>query len=217
MDLEKVWEMREEEIYPALFGSEQRGIFTLSSELFSSTFHQQEVDPRWLSMGVIEFAPTTERASWVYVTSGMSNPWFQEPSEYDPEGESGYGVEFTFSVAAQGDWAINTLANMLAYNLLLNAGVYPGCDHIGLHDRLPLNAPIDGNQSCEIKNLILTECEDIPRKFGLPSGEVILVGFTGITDSEVAYAKSHSSDALIDKLRDAGAHPVTDPRRRPVI
>ena len=34
VDLEKVWEIREEEIYPKLFGLESRGIFTLSPELF---------------------------------------------------------------------------------------------------------------------------------------------------------------------------------------
>lgn len=141
MDLEGVWELREEEIYPSLFGPVSRGIFPLTQEFFARRFGQTDIDPRWLFLGVFEFAPTPDRDSWLYVTSGYSNPWEQEPDDYDPDGESGSGVEFTFAVAEQGDWAIEALQAMLAFDLLLGAGRFPNGDRFSLHDRIPLRAP----------------------------------------------------------------------------
>lgn len=217
MDLEGVWTLREEQIYPSLFGPVCRGIFTLPQQLFERRFGQTDIDPRWLFLGVFEFAPTSDRPSWLYVTSGYSNPWDEDPTEYDPEGESGNGVEFTFSVSEQGDWAIETLQAMLAFDLLLGAGRIPGGQRLSLHDRIPLRAPLDYRADCQVRNLVLVEREGGPQVFSLPSGEVILVGFTGITDAELAFAKKHGSPALIEKLRTAGYHPVTDPRRPSII
>lgn len=52
---ERVWQYREEELYPSLFGSKRRGIFTLESEMFTGIFKQESVDLRWLHYGVFEF------------------------------------------------------------------------------------------------------------------------------------------------------------------
>jgi hypothetical protein len=217
VDLEEVWRIREEDIYPKLFGPVSRGIFPLTQELFSRRFGPVEVDPRWLFLGVFEFAPTADRPSWLYVTSGYSNPWDDDPQDYRQENESGAGVEFTFAVSEQGDWAIQTLQAMLTFSLLLDAGRFPKGRQLTLHDRIPLHAPINGNQTCQIRNLVMTEREDGPQEFLLPSGKVILVGFTGITDAELIFAKSDGSAALIERLRTAGFHPTTDPRRRSVL
>lgn len=213
MDLETVWKIREEEVYPALFGSPCRGIFPLSQQLFSDRFGQSDIDPRWLFYGVFEFAPTVERPYWLYVTSGHSNPWEREPVDYDLDGESGAGFEFTFAVSEQGDWAIQTLQHVLAFDLLLRAGRYSGGEPFSLHDRIPLRAPINGRPDCQVRNLVLVENEGAPQEFSLPSGLVILVGFTGITDTELTFAKANGSPALIERLREAGYHPVTDPSR----
>lgn len=213
MDLEKIWKMREEVIYPTLFGPVSRGIFPLSQGLFAERFGQSDIDPRWLFHGVFEFAPTADRSSWLYVTSGYSNPWDQEPSAYDPGGESGAGVEFTFAVSEQGDWAIQTLQNILAFDLLLGAGRFSGAGRLSLHDRIPLSAPVNGDPNCQVRNLMLVEREDGAQEFSLPSGAVILMGFTGMTDAELAFAKAYGSPALIERLRAAGYHPVTNPHR----
>jgi hypothetical protein len=217
MDLEEVWRLREEEVYPALFGPLGRGIFPLTQELFGRRFGQTDVDPRWLFLGVLEFPPTPDRTSWLYVTSGYSNPWDEEPDAYDPTGESGAGVEFTFAISEQGDWAVETLQAVLAFDLLLGVGRFPNRQRLSLHDRIPLRGPLNGKPDCEIRNLVLVEREDGPQEFSLPSGEVILVGFTGMTDAELAFAKSNGSSALIDKLRAAGHHPVTNPHRRSLL
>ena len=111
MDLEGVWEYRENVVYPELFGSAFRGIFPLTHDIFEM-FPNAQVDPRWLFHGVFEFAPTDNRNSWLYVTSGYSNPWELEPNGYDPETLSGSGVEFVFQSSLQGDWAITFLLKM---------------------------------------------------------------------------------------------------------
>ena len=214
MDLEEVWRLREEEIYPKLFGPVGRGIFPLTQELFGNRFGQRDIDPRWLCLGVFEFPPTADRNSWIYVTSGYSNPWEVEPEAYDPAGESGSGLEFTFAVSEQGDWAIETLQAMLAFDLLLGAGRFPGREQLSLHDRIPLHGPVNGKPDCAIRNLVLVQREDGLQHLSLPSGQVILVGFTGVTTSELDFAKSNGSIALIDRLREAGYHPITNPNRQ---
>lgn len=213
MDLEDVWELREENVYPSLFGPVTRGIFPLTADIFATRFGRTDIDARWLFLGVFEFAPTAARRSWLYVTSGYSNPWDAEPKDYDPQGASGAGVEFTFAVTEQGDWAIRTLQTLLAAELLLGIGSPPDARPFSLNDRVALRAPLDGRAECEIKHLIVVEREDGPREFSLPSGIVTLVGFTGITDGEAAFASVHGSPKLISKLGTQGYHPVTDPRR----
>ena len=217
MDLEEVWRVREEQVYPDLFGPTGRGIFPLTQELFSQRFGQSDVDPRWLFLGVFEFPPTADRNSWLYVASGYSNPWEEEPEAYDPAGESGAGVEFTLAVSEQGNWAIETLQAMLAFDLLLGAGRFPNRQRLSLHDRIPLGGSLNGKPECEIRNLVLVGREDGPNVFSLPSGEVILVGFAGFTDAELTFAKSNGSPALIERLRAAGHHPITNPRRLSLI
>jgi len=217
MDLEEVWRIREEDVFPALFGQQARGIFPLQMEMFTQQFGQSEIDPRWLHYGVFEFAPTALRRSWLYVTSGHSNPWEQLPAGYDLNGESGIGVEFTMATTESGDWAIRTLQSMLAFDILLWAGRFPGKEYLGLSDRIPLSAPLNGEAQCALRNLVMTEAEGIPGEFQLPSGKVILTGFTAISDGELIEAKQHGSPALIERLRAAGFHPVNDPHRPSIV
>ena len=216
-DLEDVWRIREEEVFPAFFGQKVRGIFPLQREMFTQQFGQSEIDPRWLHYGVFEFAPTPSRRSWLYVTSGHSTPWEQSPADYDPDGASGVGVEFTMAVTEPGDWAIRTLQAMLAFDILLWAGRFPGRDYLGLSDRIPLGGPLNGDPQCVLRNLVMTEAEELPSEFQLPSGKVMLTGFTAITDEELNEAKRCGSPALIDRLREAGVHPVNNPHRPSVI
>lgn len=215
MDLEEVWRIREEEVYPRLFGRLSRGIFPLTPEVFSR-FGPQALDPRWLTMGVMEFAPTPTRASWLYVTSGYSNPWDDDPTDYDPGGESGAGVEFTLASVEQADWAVQTLQSMLAFDLLLKAGRFPSGQRLSLHDRVPLHRPVDGRPECLVRNLIMVEPEGFDQDFTLPSGVVILVMFIGVTDAELASARAVGTDALLGRLRVAGHFPSIDPNRASV-
>jgi hypothetical protein len=68
-----------------------------------------------------------------------------------------------------------------------------------------------------LRNLVVTKAEGIPDEFQLPSGKVALLGFTALSDPELAEAKASSSESMIDRLRAAGFHPVNDPERPSLV
>nr|WP_294545538.1 suppressor of fused domain protein [uncultured Rhodopila sp.] len=170
MDLEEVWRIREEEIYPKLFGVTGKGIYTLSQALFAERFKQTDVDPRWLFLGIFEFAPTGSRPFRIYATSGRSNPWEAVFDGTEADGPSGSGTEFLLAASSPGEWAIVTLLSLLAFDLLPDAGRYPGKAALNSGDRIPLRASINGNDDCCIRNLIVTHADDLWPGFILPSG-----------------------------------------------
>ncbi len=213
IDLEEVWRIREEDVYPSLFGPVSRGIFVLDQEVFDA-FGVSDPDPRWLTHGVFEFGPTDDRSSWIYATSGYSNPWEQEPSEYSEDADSGAGVEFVLETDRQGNWAIIHLRRLLALEILLAAGRI-GNGSLGMHDRIPLKAPIDGVEGHVVDTVIT-----VPgrwKDFTLPSGQVMLVQFAAVTSAERDFAIDNGAPALIEKLQAADVFPVVVPDRASVI
>ncbi|MDG4883920.1 suppressor of fused domain protein [Mesorhizobium sp. WSM4884] len=217
MNFEEVWRIREQDVYPTIFGGEQRGIFVLPRELFEQRFGITEVDPRWLFYGVFEHGPTPERPYWLYVTSGHSNPWEQEEEAYDPDGESGAGIEFILASTERGDWAIRCLQNLLAFDLLLGAGHFGGRGPLAEGDRIPLRSPINGVESCLVRNVVVSRASSLPLGFTLPSGRVEFLAFVGTTDSELDFAKAKGNDALVTRLRSSGFFPVINPHRQSAV
>lgn len=220
MDLEEVWRIREEDIYPELFGTKSRGIFTLDDGVFKQ-LGQDRLDPRWLSIGIWEFAPTEARSCWMYATSGLSNPWYWEDesgaeSDIEPGGMSGFGMEFLFATPQQGDWAIRYLQTILAYDILLYADCFPGRGPIGPGNRVSFNAPINHDSNCVLWGSVVSRAEAFPAGFVLPSGEVEFFTVTGVANDEIRFGQANSTAALIERLTAAGAYPVTDPARRAV-
>ena len=214
IDLHEVWRKREEDIYPALFGSKSRGVFPLDRKDFDM-FGVDDPDPRWLHHGVIEFAPTADRESWIYVTSGYSNPWHEEPENYTSDGDSGSGLEFILETDRQGDWAIVQLRRMLALQLLLESERIAGRGSLGPGDRIPLREPIDWIAGHGVQNLMTWQ--SAWPEFSLPSGGVMFVQIVGMTDAEVDFAKEAGSPALVERLEHAGAVPVIVPDRASVV
>jgi len=213
LDLEEVWRIREEELYPKLFGVAGKGIYTLSQALFVEKFKQTDIDPRWLFSGVIEFAPTDNRPFWIYATSGHSNPWDDEFDGTGQDQPSGSGIEFILATTEPGEWAIRTLLNLLAFDILLTSERFPGKLPLESGNRIPLRSPINGHDDCVIRNVILTHIEDLWPGFTLPSGGVKFLTFTGVTDKEIEYAKAEGTQALVEALKTAGFYPVTDTDR----
>lgn len=191
-----------------------RGVFPLDRKDFQM-FGIDDPDPRWLHHGVFEFAPSDVRKSWVYVTSGYSNPWHVEPEDYLPDGDSGAGIEYLMETDRQGDWAIVHLRRMLVLQLLLESERIVGNGPLAPGDRIPLKEPIDWIEGHEVQNL-MPILGDWP-EMRLPSGTAIFVQFYGLTNPEVEFAKSHGSKALLERLRDGGAVPVIVPDRASVV
>jgi len=210
---EAAWAFREETLYPRLFGSVGPGIYALGGDIFSKGFGQSTYDPRWLTEGVLESPPTANRPNWLYVSSGLSNAW-EAPSP-NPNGISGLGCEFILQCTEQAQWAIILLQRMVAFQILLNAGRFPGKDLLKEGDRIPLRAPINGADS-ELTSVLVTASPDFGGIQQIPSGRFEFLQFVGITQDEVEFAKANGSDSLFRQLMNAKVAPVTDPARNSI-
>jgi hypothetical protein len=209
---ERVWEHREEVLYPSLFGPNSRGIFPIQAEMVTVMFKQESCDPRWLHHGVLEFAPTPTRDSWLYVTSGMSNDW--EATNADPATPSGLGCEFVFETTQQSQWAISRLLHLMTFQILLCHGRYPGREPLGDFDRLPSRGPINFENSVLTYLMLAAPLPTrFPREAHLDSGSFDFYQVVGISEAEAAYARSHDGSALLDLLVANEFFPVTDPYR----
>ena len=211
---EKIWEYREEIIYPEFFG-ELGGIYALSGDIFMEMFGQETFDPRWPFYGVFVSPPSVKRNSWLYVTSGMSNPW--DDDSPNPSSLSGLGCEFVFETVEKADWAILHVQKIMAFEILLSCGRFQGRDTIGFYDRIPLRSSIKPGFDSAIRNVLICPPIGYPATFKLESGEVELMALVGITDDEAQYARENDGEKLVELLMRAGAFPITDPARKSVI
>ncbi|WP_394189083.1 suppressor of fused domain protein [Pseudoalteromonas atlantica] len=205
--MEGSWEQREEQIYPELFGGTGEGIYPLDASLFKNQFGVDDVDPRWLYYGVFKCAPTIERNTWLYVTSGMSNAWESD----NPEEYSGFGTEFILETNGENDWAINTLRSLVAFNILVSVGQYGDKPLLDYGDRIPMS--IEPN----ISSLMVVKPNQFPESFDLISGKVDILQITGITAQELDFAKENSSEALANRLFETQGSFTIKPDRLGVI
>lgn len=210
---ERVWEHREEVLYPSLFGSSSRGIFPIQAEMLTKLFKQESFDPGWLHYGVFEFAPAPARDSWLYVTSGMSNAW--EVASPDPTAISGLGCEFVFETTQQAEWAIIRLLQVMTFQILLCHGRYPSSEPLRDFDRIPLRGPICEGQSL-LTRLMVAPPSRFPREAKLDSGSFDFYQLVGISEAETSFARTHDGPALLELLVTFGCFPVTDPNRNEV-
>lgn len=203
--LEKAWTEREEQRYGEIFGPMGSGIYPLESQLFTENFQQESIDPRWLSYGVFCSPPNEKHESWLYISSGMSNPW-----ETDEKEEfSGFGMEFVMECEKQSDWAINVLRNLVAYNILLAHGRFGDRPLIDFGDRIPFGiARADGSEG--LSHLIIIQATHYQNSFELISGKVDLLHVLGVTKDEWAYAKEHGTSALHQELVTHKVYPITN-------
>lgn len=205
--LEESWEQREEVIYKSLFTNLGEGIYPLDAELFKNQFNYENIDPRWLHFGVFKCPPTEDRKTWLYVSSGMSNPWeSDEPEEY-----SGYGTEFILETISESDWAINVIRSLVAFNILVSIGNYGDKPLIDYGDRIPY--AIEPN----IKSMMIVTPNDYPESFDLKSGRVDFLQVVGITEDELDHAKDEGSDALAKLLLAKNKSFITDSERASVL
>jgi hypothetical protein len=188
-------------ICPILFGPCDASIYALTEDLFLETFRQETLDPRWLHSGVFQIPPTPNRKLWLYVSSGLSNAWDDE--QPDPTTPSGLGMEFVLQTPDREEWAIARLAHVVAFQILLSYGKYPGRNLLNLHDRIPLGGSIAPRPS-DLTWLTVGLPDDLPVSFKLPSRSVDLLNIVGITENEARYARQNGAASLFDILRTAG-------------
>jgi hypothetical protein len=211
--LEQVWTYREDTLYPRLFGSPSRGLFPLEHDMFTQSFGQQEVDPRWLFLGVFEFKPTATRDSWLYVTSGASTPWETVPEQYQPDEYSWLGVEFVIELPEQADWPIHALRRLLGYHVLASHDRLGSATPLDYGHRIPAGGAIDGSGHSALTIFAVTKPFHYEATAQLDSGRFDFLHIVGITEQERDYAKANGTDELVAALRRHGAYPVTVPGR----
>ncbi|WP_020586209.1 suppressor of fused domain protein [Desulfobacter curvatus] len=151
--LEKSWEEREEKVYKKLFGDLGPGIYPLDIEIFTKKFKQDNCDPRWLHYGVFKSKPNENRETWLYISSGMSNPWESEqPKEY-----SGFGTELVLEAREDANWAIDVVRTMVAYSILLAHGRMGDFPMLDYGHRIPFKILPDNDEPPTITHVIIAE------------------------------------------------------------
>lgn len=223
---EGIWAEREERIYPAFFGDLGAGIYTIPASVFAS-MGREDPDPRFLTHGVFECPPTAKRPHWLYVTSGMSNPWGENPATVDPQAYSGLGYEFTLHTPAQAAWAIRILHWLMAVQLLVACGDIEG-ELLQRNDRIPLGSSI-GKQEGVLTHLLVTGPDAVvqgpasphmagyPGEFALASGRVELLLMMGVSAAEADFARSQGTEALLTVLHHWEYFPLTDAGRASAV
>lgn len=211
--LEKSWEQREEKVYKELFGDLGSGIYPLDADIFTKNFNQESCDPRWLNYGVFKSPPNGDRKTWLYVSSGMSNPWeTDEPEEY-----SGFGTEFVLETHEDADWAINMVRILIAYNILLAHGKMGDFPMLDYGHRVPFKIIRENDAEPVLTHVMLVKPVHYEKTFKLISGDVDFLHMIGITGPEYEYSKENSSEELFDVLKKDGVYPITDRDRTSTI
>jgi hypothetical protein len=220
---ESIWVEREDRLYRDFFGNTGPGIYNLQESSFR-TLGCSTPDPRFLTHGVLECPPSAMHADWIYVSSGMSNPWGESPQTVKPDAPSGLGYEFVMHTRAQGKWPIQLLHWLMAVQLLVAAGQVEG-EHLQHHDRVPLGGPLAKKEGLLTHLLIASPADRgqnpesiptdpaYPSTFALPSGQVEFLLVLGITAKESDFARTQSADGLITLLRHHNIFPLTIPDR----
>lgn len=204
--LEESWAEREEVSYKRIFGDTGEGIYPIPNDVFER-LNTKGIDPRWLTHGVFKCPPSSNRRTWAYVTSGMSNPW--ETEEIDDY--SGLGIEFVLETENEEMWAIEALHSLMAYNLLLAAGLMGDFPLLDYGHRVPFAL------SSKIKAMMFSYPVNFPCEFSIKSGSVDLLQVVGITESELDFAKQTTSGELKEKIVNKFGGLVTDLERDSVI
>jgi len=218
---QSVWEYREETLYRELFGALGGTIHTIPAAAFISLgVPTNQVDPRWLTHGVLECPPegaALERTHWLYVTSGLSNPWGQKPGQAKSDGYSGLGLELIIETPEAAPWAISTLYWLMAVQILIGVGAVEG-ELLQYYDRVPLHTSIDPQRpNSPLRNVLVAPPARTQPQFKLDSGMVDLLLCIGSSDQEMEFGRTQGSNVLLDVFKHHGIFPLTDPGRSSVI
>lgn len=139
----------------------------------------------WSGGGIYQYPPSVGRSSWHYVTSGLSQPHFDDDANplpvVDDDGQrySGFGIELVISTREKVAWAPDVLVNLVKY-LLFQANarvIFPG-------DRIPCNGPLVLDTTTPLTYLVATTSNLYDSEILLPVGQCQLVHLVGCTQGE---------------------------------
>ena len=105
---------------------------------------------------------------------------------------------------------------MVAFQLLLAAGRFPGKGLLNFCQRVPLRSPIDGEDS-KLTWVLLAPTVEFSAVEQLPSGRFQFIQFVGITEPEAEFAPTLSSEELLKLLVAYRTSSFTDPARYNIL
>lgn len=222
--MQKAWKYRNQ-LYEELFGtpayilpkqyeapSEPQPEFTKTGETssmgeqlasFSSTMTEQRIN-------ILAYAPNEQRNYWLYVTAGLSNPWFQE----EPDQVSGFGCELMIKSPTSSRWPIKMLRRMAYFILSYSGTLSPGII-------LNMPGPINPGKDADLNNIFVWYADEAPDCwYELPSGGFGLFCTIGISEKECVFAEQigeYGTWCIQEVLRRMGLGQVTDPARECVM
>ena len=208
---EAVWSDREDRAFKELFGDLGKGVYTAGPSAYQR--YGKQPHPGWLNHGVFACPPNVKRDAWLYVTSGLSNPWNLDQPGQDPSGFSGLGFELAIETPQPASWAVPLLHNLMAYELLVAVGTYADQDLLEYGNRVPLGGSITPEFDSAIRWLLVEPPKHYPASFQLASGRVDVFRLVGATDAEVELARQTDQDMLVALLQTGGAWQRTDAAR----
>ena len=143
----------------------------------------------WPGGGVYQFPPRHGRKSWHYVTSGLSQPSFEDDgnaeSIQDEDGErySGFGIELVLSTKDKAAWAPQVLVCLVKYLLFQENSrvILPG-------DRIPCDGPLVLDIDTKLNHLVAATSDQYESEILLPAGTCHLVHLIGVTQQEIDQA-----------------------------
>lgn len=140
----------------------------------------------WPGGGIYQYPPNGSRTSWHYVTSGLSQPDFDDDGNPEPivddDGErySGFGIELVISAIEKVEWAPDVLINLVKYLLFQETAriILPG-------DRIPCKGPLVLDMTTPLTYLVATDSTEYETNILLPVGQCRLVHLVGCTQGEI--------------------------------
>jgi hypothetical protein len=159
---------------------------------------------------ILAYAPNEQRDYWMYVTNGLSNPWFQE----EPGEVSGFGCELIVKSQKDGRWPARLLRRLSYYILSYTGTLSPGVI-------LSMKTPLAKQAEATVNNLFVWYADEAPDcVYQLPSGAFGLFCTVGITEDECVFAESiqeYGCWSIQQVLRQTGVGQLTYPHRGTVM
>jgi Suppressor of fused protein (SUFU) len=227
IDLSKLPDVSEE--HPELIGEEEK-LFAAHmkaredaySEIFGESDPPDQIlspdDPElamnWPGGGIYAFPPRGKRQGWHYVTHGLAQPFGPDEIAATEGGDrfSGLGIELVIATPDRSEWAPSLLVDFVRYLLFQEDAelIVPG-------DRIPTSAFRTYTPGSQLTHVIATMSPEYEHDILLPAGRCTLVHLIGVTEDEVAKARSAAGGegtiALGEALRRLGPGYVTDTSR----
>ena len=212
---EKAVAERDKKVYVDNFGETPSQIYPLPDDAFDDENFEHSEDPSLLLNFVVEYAPNANRKSWLYVSSGLSNPIVDTDNKSSSE-FSGLGFELIIETPEKANWPVQVLHEIMVSQILVSFGVGES-ELLDFHMIFPGIQEVLGKS--KICSLVIVEPEtsfSYAKGFELSSGVVDFFVLFGITKEEEDLLCNNDVIDIIDAFLEQTSFPVIDAKRESI-